>query len=119
MAVLAARDRRMREHALADDEDYVALSDAPRMDRDEARYFQEYDALRRRGVEVADKDALAVIERMSGGERLWYRVGARMAARLERALGRSAMITLVTRKPERLVPTYRQIVGEGVARGAR
>jgi hypothetical protein len=48
---------------------------------------------------------------MSGGERLWYRVGARMAARLERALGRSAMITLVTDKPDRLVSTYRQIVG--------
>jgi hypothetical protein len=61
--------------------------------------------------EVADQDALAVIERMSGGERLWYRVGARMAARLEQARGRSAMVTLVTQKPERLVPTYRQIVG--------
>ena len=111
MAVLAARDRRMREHAMADDEDYVALADEKRMEQDEARYFQEYDALRRRGVDAADKDALAVIERMSGGERLWYRVGARMAARLEQALGRSTMVTLVTHKPERLVPTYRQIVG--------
>jgi hypothetical protein len=111
MAVLAARDRRMREQALADDEDYVALADEHRMEQDEARYLQEYDALKRRGVDAADKEALAVIEQMSGGERLWYRVGARMAARLERALGRSATITLVTRKPERLIRTYRQIVG--------
>jgi hypothetical protein len=61
MAVLAARDPRMREQALADDEDYVALSDERRMEQDEERYFKEYD-------------------------------------------------DLVTRKPERLVPTYRQIV---------
>ena len=108
-AVIAALDRRTRERALADDEDYGALGDEPRMERDEARYFQEYDALKRRGVAVADADAWAVIERMSGGERLWYRVGARMAARVERTLGRSALITLITRRPTQLVSTYRQI----------
>ena len=108
-AVLAALDRRTRERALADDEDYRALGDEQQMEQDEARYFQEYDALKRRGVAVADADALAVIERMSGGERLWYRVGARMAARVERTLGRSALITLITSRPAQLVSTYRQI----------
>jgi hypothetical protein len=107
-AVLAALDRRTRERALADDDDYSALGDEQRMEQDEARYFQEYDALKRRGLEVADAEALAVIERMSGGERLWYRVGARMAARVERTLGRSALITLITSRPTQLVSTYRQ-----------
>ncbi len=79
------------------------------MEQDEAHYFQEYDALERRGAAIADADALAVIERMSGGERLWYRVGARMAARIERTLGRSALITLITSRPAQLVSTYRQI----------
>jgi hypothetical protein len=111
MAVLAARDRRGREGALADDEDYVALEDGPRMEGAETKYFQEYDALKKRGLEPADADAMAVIERMSGGERLWYRVGARMVEALEKALGRSAMVTLVTRSPNRLVPTYRRIAG--------
>ena len=111
MAVLSARGRRASEGALAGDEDYVALEDEPRMARYEARYFQEYDALKKRGAEPADAAAMAVIERMSGGERLWYRVGARMVAALEKALGRPAMAALLTRSPESLVPTYRQITG--------
>jgi hypothetical protein len=110
-AVLAALGRRSAEHALGDDEDYVALGDDRRMAKDEERYFQDYDALKRRGIDAADKNAFAVIERMSGGERLWYRVGARMAARVERALGRPALIAIVTRQPERLVSTYRQVAG--------
>ena len=111
MAVLAARGRRAREGALASDDDYVALEDRPRMGRAETRYFQEYDALKTRGLEPADADAMAVIARMSGGERLWYRVGARMVEALEKALGRQAMVALVTRSPDRLVPTYRRIAG--------
>jgi putative zinc-dependent peptidase DUF5700 len=111
MAVVAARERRASEGALASDEDYVALEDEPRMERDEARYFQQYDTLVRRGAEPADAAAMAVIERMSGGERLWYRVGARMVAALEKALGRPGMIALLTRSPERLVPTYRRLAG--------
>jgi len=106
MAVLAARDRRASEGALSGDDDYVALGDEARMARDEALYFQEYDALKKRGREPADADAMAVIQRMSGGERLWYRVGARMAAAVERQLGRPAMVALVTRSPDRLVPAY-------------
>jgi hypothetical protein len=109
-AVLAALERRRRDGALTDDDDYAALGDAPRMQQNEARYFREYDALRRRGVEPADRDALAVLERMSGGERLWYRVGARMAERIERERGRPALIALITRNPRSLVSTYRNIV---------
>jgi Putative zinc dependent peptidase (DUF5700) len=108
-AVLAALDRRTRDGALKDDEDYVALADEARMRRDEAQYFDEYDALARRGIEPADEKAFAVIDRMSGGERLWYRVGARMAARIERARGRSALVALITREPGALVRTYRAL----------
>jgi putative zinc-dependent peptidase DUF5700 len=113
-AVLAALERRRRDGALTDDEDYAALGDAPRMQQAEARYFQEYDALRRRGLEAADRNALAVLERMSSGDRLWYRVGARMAERIERERGRAALIALITGRPDSpgsLVATYRTIVG--------
>ena len=110
-AVLAALDRRTREHALADDDDYRALDDDARMDRDETEYFREYDALARRGTAAADKEAWAVIDRMSGGERLWYRVGARMAARIEKARGRFALIALVTRPLPQLVSGYRRLAG--------
>jgi hypothetical protein len=111
MAVLAAFERRTRDGALKDDEDYVALTDEARMQRDEAQYFDEYDALSRRGAAPADAEAFAVIDRMSGGERLWYRVGARMAARLERAQGRASLVALIARDPRELVRTYRSLTG--------
>jgi hypothetical protein len=109
-AVLAGLARRARDGALADDDDYAALGDAARMQRNEARYLREFDSLRRRGIEPADEAALAVLERMSSGERLWYRVGARMAERIEREQGRPALIALITEKPGTLVSTYRNIV---------
>lgn len=69
---------------------------------------------RRPPYKVCGRDAslsgVAVIERMSGGERLWYRVGARMARRVEASRGRNAMIELALHG-DRLVSTYRQIVG--------
>lgn len=108
-AVVAALDRRTREHALADDEDYRALRDEARARRDEAQYFEDYDYLKRRGIEMADADAFAVIERMSGGERLWYRVGARMAGRIERVEGRPALIALISGRAAGLVDAYRRL----------
>jgi hypothetical protein len=50
-----------------------------------------------------------VIERMSGGERLWYRVGARMAGRIEQVEGRPALIALITGRAARLVDEYRRL----------
>jgi hypothetical protein len=110
-AVLAAFDRRAREHALADDEDYRALADEPRMRQDEAQYLRDYDYVKRRATEAVDADALAVVERMSGGERLWYRVGAQMAREIERASGRSALTSLIASDPTRLVDRYRRLRG--------
>jgi len=111
IAVLAGLERRRRDGTLPDDDDYAALGNAALMVQNEAHYFLEYDDLRRRGVEPADPEALGVLERMSSGERLWYRVGARMAERVERERGRPALIALVTGKPGNLVSTYRSIVG--------
>lgn len=55
----------------------------------------------------ADKEAWAVIDRMSSGERLWYRVGALMARRVEDALGRQALVDLIIADPARFVATAR------------
>jgi hypothetical protein len=57
----------------------------------ETLYDEERNYLRRRGTDPVDNEAFAVIERMSGGDRLWYRVGARMAMRVEEAEGRPAL----------------------------
>lgn len=107
MAVLAAYQRRHDDGALADDRDYVALEDPVRMQSELASYFQYYEYLKGRGEQPADKDAWAVIERMSAGERLWYRVGAYMARRTEAAKGRAALVDLVKQGPAAFLAAYR------------
>jgi rhamnogalacturonyl hydrolase YesR len=105
-AVFAAADRRRLEGALSDDPDYVALQDEDRMKRDEVLYFREYDRLASRGTQPAAKEDWAVLDKMSSGERLWYRVGARMAARIERELGRPALVSLIREGPRRFFEAY-------------
>ena len=75
-AVVAALEPRRRDNALDRDEDYVAPRDDERM---------------------RELEALAVIDRMSGGNRHWYRVGARRAMRIEAAEGRPALVERITR----------------------
>jgi hypothetical protein len=109
MAVLAAYQRRRDEHALADDADYVALEVAERIKADLMSYFKDYDYLKGRGAQPADADARAVIDRMSSGERLWYRVGAYMAQRIEASKGRAALVSLVRQGPEQFRRTYESL----------
>ncbi len=109
MAVLAAYQRRHSENALADDADYLALQDDGRMRHDEVLYFDDVNYLRRRGAQPADKHAWAVIDHMSSGERLWYRVGARMAQKIEKASGRPALVELVKLGPAQFVAAYQAI----------
>ncbi len=109
MAVWAAYDRRQQEHALEDDPDYVALIDEARIRKDEVLYFKDYQYLRKRGDEPADAAAWAAIDGMSSGERLWYRVGARMAQRVEEKFGRSALVALIERGPAEFLRTYLSI----------
>jgi hypothetical protein len=109
MAVLAAYQRRGEEHALEDDQDYVALEDARRIQADLASYFKDYNYLKGRGTEAADADAWAVVERMSSGERLWYRVGAYMARRIEASQGRAALVALIRVGPRQFMATFQSL----------
>ena len=106
MAVHAAKSRRAADGALDHDEDYVALSDDERMERLEAAYVADLAELHARGVMPVDDAVFAVIARMSGGDRLWYRVGARMAARIEDALGRDRLIGLIEKPPRAFCEIY-------------
>ncbi len=110
MAVLAAYQRRRDDHALGDDADYVALEDGDRMRAELASYFRDYRYLEGRGGQLADADAWAVIQRMSSGERLWYRVGALMAQRIERSNGRAAVVALVREGPASFMATYQALI---------
>ena len=109
MAVLAAYERRRADHALADDPDYVALEDAKRMEDELAAYRKDYDYLKSRGTQPVDGAAWAVITRMSSGERLWYRVGALMAQRIEAANGRTALVGLVRQGPEKFRAAFEAV----------
>ena len=80
------------------------------MEKDAAAYFRDFDHLTARGDEPLDADAMAVVERMSGGERLWYRVGALMARRIEEAQGRAALVALIGRDPALYIETARKLL---------
>jgi hypothetical protein len=111
MAVLAAGRRRRAERALDADEDYVALADETRMRAAEASYFEAVDCLARRADTAADDEAFAVLERMSSGERLWYRVGARLAQRIEDDAGHAALVRLVAEGPDRFAQASPERLG--------
>jgi len=108
MAVLAAWQRRREENTLDDDSDYVALQNEAQMQRDEALYFEKLRYLRDRGNQPADKVAWSVVESMSA-QRLWYRVGARMAQRIEQLSGRQALIALIQRSPDQFIAAYLEL----------
>jgi hypothetical protein len=110
LAVYVARARRAADGALGTDPDYVALEDPAQMRVLEERYDEQYRYLQGRGVEPVDKAAWEVLDRMSSGDRLWYRVGARMAARVEQTLGHDALVALIAGNHPALVETYRRIV---------
>ncbi len=79
------------------------------MQRDEARNFKDLHYLERRSKEAADNDAWSGIDRMSSGDRLWYRVGARMAQKIEQASGRSALVALIKNGPAAFIEAYRGV----------
>ena len=106
-AVYAAWDWRQRAGALSGDEDYRALLDDDLMARLQQEYFEIYDRLRSEPVRpLADSD-WAILDRMSGGDRLWYRVGAQMAAAIDAARGRGELCRLVEAGPRAFIDAYR------------
>jgi hypothetical protein len=50
---------------------------------------------------------------MSGGERLWYRVGAFMARRIEQSKGLARLVALVKEGPARFLAAYESLEAEG------
>ncbi len=111
MAVLAAWARRRAEKALDAASDYAALEDESRMRAEVEAYLRDVDDLARRGDQPLDARAWAVIDRMSSGERLWYRVGALTARRIEDRLGRPALLALIAAGPARFFETGRPLLG--------
>lgn len=100
LAVHAARKWRTAVGAMETDSDYLALLDHQRMDVYEKEYLALYRDLvaeKPRPLEEGDWD---IVERMSTGDRLWYRVGALMASRIEDVFGRDILVDTIVDGPE-------------------
>jgi hypothetical protein len=106
LAVHAARGWRTEAGALQADADYAALLDPERMDQYEEEFLKLYLGLVEAPPRPLEEQDWEIVERMSSGDRLWYRVGARMADRLERALGREVLIETVLEGPDAFFSRY-------------
>ncbi len=109
MAVHAARAWRAERGALARDSDYAALEDSSRMRRDEQEYFRIYDSLAAVPARRLQQHDWSILDRLSSGERLWYRVGALMAGRIERRRGLATLRDLVVAGPDAFFDAYDSI----------
>ena len=113
MAVHAVWRQRMQHNAMSQDEDYVALQDGERMARYEEYYFDLHRQLSTAPARPLTDSDWAIVDRMSGGDRLWYRVGARMASVIEATYGRSELLRLVQVGPRAFFDAYCVLRVEG------
>lgn len=109
MAVHAAREPRRRESALESDPDYVALSDPVRMAAYEQRYWKIYGYFEAQGNRPLSEQDWQRVEQLSDNDRLWYRVGAHMAAMIESEQGRSVLRNLPLEGADAFFERYRQV----------
>ena len=108
MAVHAAWDPREKAGALENDPDYVALNEPTQMAAFERAYWDIYGYFETAGDRPLEEDDWQRIEALSDGDRLWYRVGAQMAARIEADIGASAYRELPLSGPDAFFAHYRQ-----------
>ena len=109
-AVFAAYDMRERFDALRIDEDYRALQDHSRMENISARYEELFQTMSVRDPDepLLDED-WAIMDEMSGGERLWYRHGAKMAMEIHAARGMAGLHAAIAAGPADFFETYRAL----------
>ncbi len=94
MAVHAAYNRRKTEGHLEDDDDYKIYLD-PDESLNISKHFREvWDSI---DVERPPTEEVigTVLDAMSSGERLWYRYGALISAKLENELGLDALVASI------------------------
>ncbi len=110
LAVHAARRWRTETGALEWDSDYEALLNSERMYFYEKEFFSIYRSLLDEGERPIENEDWEILGRMSTGDRLWYRVGASMADRIDKALGRRLLIATVEDGPDAFFDRYMELV---------
>jgi len=105
-ATYAAYEARAQAGALARDRDYVALTDESRMDRYRARYFEVFKRMKSAPDRQLQNSDWQVLEDFSDGDRMWYRVGAAMAAAIDKKLGREKFKEIIAEGPDAFIGAY-------------
>jgi len=118
-AVHAAWRWRAEAGALQSDSDYVALLDSTRMNVYEPEFFTAYQTLAATKSRLLKESDWAILEKMSTGDRLWYRVGARMAKRIEKELGWDILVGTVREGPESFFARYAELAQREAAADSR
>ena len=109
MAVYAAYDERLKDNALNNDPDYMALQDIALMKKYTKRYFEIYNHfLAHSNDNLTEKD-WSMLGELSSGDRLWYRVGAQMAANIDKKSGRNKLTGLIAEPSENFIRNYLQL----------
>ncbi len=104
-AVYASYEARQANNAL-DDPDYIALEDSELMDKYQKEYFEIYEKVRHIGKRALNNEDWNLINSLSDGKRLWYRVGAKIAADIDASLGRKEFTVLIQRGPDAFFDAY-------------
>lgn len=106
MAVYAASAERKKDNTLNNDSDYVALQDTARMKKYIQRYFEIYDHFLSDSTKILSDKDWAMFTELSSGDRLWYRVGSKMAEIIDRRSGREKLNGLIAGPSENFINTY-------------
>ncbi|MCP4605041.1 MAG: hypothetical protein GY847_31715 [Proteobacteria bacterium] len=108
-AVFAAYRARHRSGALTADSDYIALDDSDTMTACEKAFFQILNEIKNSPKRPLKKEDWALLDKMSGGDRLWYRVGAMMARTIKKKYGLDTLRQIVKSGPDEYFDTYDKI----------
>lgn len=110
MAVYAAYDERTKGNALNSDSDYVALQDTVRIRKYFQRYFGIYNHFLSNSTKILTEKDWSMFAELSSGDRLWYRVGSKMAETIDRKAGREKLTCLIAEPSENFIKTYLSLI---------
>ena len=108
MATYAPLEIRRRENAMDDIfKDYITMQDADLMAQLEKEYFEIYHHFKSNpNNTLTEEDWLKLSIPDGGGKRLYYTVGARMAATIDKKLGRERLVNLIKEPSANFIATY-------------
>jgi len=108
-AVYASYEARRRNNAL-DDRDYIALEDHELMIKYQQEYFEIYKVIEEIGERTITDADWSLLDNLSDGKRLWYRVGSKMAEKIDIELGRAQLNLLMKSGPDAFFESYLELV---------